>query len=224
MKDKSLKKKLLKHPAAQALLAWILAGFIRLVYYSSKKTRHVHPEAQSYISGEKNAIFAFWHGRMMVMPCFEPPGRTMRVLISGHRDGKLISRVIGHFGESTITGSSSKGGRVAAAALIAALKAGDNICITPDGPRGPYQEAAKGIIRLAALTGYPIIPVTFHSTRHKRLKSWDRFMLALPFGHIRFVADAPLSIHILGEEQDVERLRIRLQDTMRRQTEYMDAA
>ncbi len=217
-----MKKKILKHPLVQALAAWLLAGVIRLAFITSSKKRHIHPEALPYMRGEKNAIFAFWHGRMMLMPCFEPPGRKMRVLISGHRDGQLISKVIAHFGEETITGSSSRGGRGAVAALMQALEKGENISITPDGPRGPFQEAAPGITRLAAMTGYPIIPVTYSSSHHKRLRSWDRFMLALPFGHVIFLAGAPITAapEVLKETPDA--IRDALQAQMRLLTHYAD--
>src|SRR5437899_2909227 len=104
-----LTKRLLKHPFTQSLLAWLLSLYIRFVYLTSRKERCIDDDAMPYMRGEQNGIFAFWHGRMMMCPTIEPPKRKMHVLISFHRDGLLISQVIGHFGEATISGSSSKG-------------------------------------------------------------------------------------------------------------------
>lgn len=200
-----LKKRLLKHPRIQTLLSWFLATVIRLVFLTNRKTRLIDPAAVPYAQGEANAIFAFWHGRMMVLPCFQSSSRPMRVLISRHRDGRLISSIIHQFRQGTITGSSSRGGKAAVVAILKALKGGDNISITPDGPRGPAYIAAPGIATVARLAGKPVLPVTFSATRFIRLKSWDRFMLALPFGRIVFCVGAPI---MLDEDDEKARLAI----------------
>src|SRR5690606_23544539 len=136
--------------------------------------------------GDANGVFAFWHGRMMLLPAFCPPKRKMHVLISLHRDGKLISQTIGRFGQETVSGSTSRGGKEAVSEILTLLENGANISITPAGPRGPAQVAAKGIAGVARLSGKPVSPVVFASTRAKHMRSWDRFMLALPFGRIFF--------------------------------------
>lgn len=189
----SLTKRVLKHPRTQVVLSWLLSLYIRLVYATSRISWHIHPDTEAYMRGEQNAIFAFWHGRMMMLPAFNP-SRKMHVLISLHRDGLLISQVIHHFGQSTIGGSSSKGGALAVKDILRRLKAGDNIGITPDGPRGPFQVASSGVATVARITGKPVLPITFSASRHVRFKSWDRFMLALPFGHIVFCAGSPIFV------------------------------
>jgi len=210
----SFKKRLLKAPGTQKALSWLLAMFIRLVFVTSRKTYVIDDAAQPYMQGKDNALFAFWHGRMMLLPAFDLPGRKMRVLISTHRDGLLISRVISHFGEATISGSSSKGGAGAVKEILRALKAGDNISITPDGPRGPLQIAEMGVVTIAKLAGKPIVPVTFSSTRHKRLKSWDRFMVALPFSRIVFCVGAPILVSKETDKPAEEQARLMIEQAM----------
>lgn len=187
-------KKLLKSQATQVVVAWLLAMYIRLVYATSTKRHDIDTAAIPYVQGHKNAVFAFWHGRMMMLPAFCPPQRPTRVLISRHRDGALISRVISHFGQATVSGSSSKGGAEAANEIVCALEAGDNVGITPDGPRGPAQVAAMGVVTLARLAKKPVIPVTFAASNAKHFKSWDRFVLAHPFGRIQLCVGTPISI------------------------------
>lgn len=194
----SLSKRLLKHPHTQVILSNLLAGYIRLVMLTNRKEFHVHPKAEVFMRGEQNAIFAFWHGRMMMLPAINPP-RKMHVLISEHRDGKLISQVIHHFGQDTVVGSSSKGGTEAVRNIVRLLKKGDNISITPDGPRGPNQVAEMGIVTIAKLSQKPVLPVTFSATKHRRLKSWDRFMVVKPFGRIVFCIGAPIMIEQADE-------------------------
>lgn len=213
----SFSKRLLKHPRTQLLLSYLLAGYIRLVMLTNRKTFHINEDAVTYMRGEKNAIFAFWHGRMMLLPAINPP-RKMHVLISEHRDGKLISQVIHHFGQDTVVGSSSKGGSEAVRNIVRLLKKGDNISITPDGPRGPNQVAEAGIVTIARLSGKPVLPVTFSASKNKRLKSWDRFIVAKPFGRIVFCIGAPIMI-----EQADEAARIAVETSMNNLVEQADA-
>lgn len=214
-------KKFLKSAFAQAFAAFLLSLAIRFVYLTSKKNRHIDPAAAHYMRGEDNAIFAFWHGRMMLLPAFNPPKRKMRVLISRHRDGSLISQVIAHFGQATVSGSSSKGGAAAASEILEVLKKGDNVSITPDGPRGPVQVAATGVATLARLSGKDVLPITFASTREKRMKSWDRFALAKPFGRVEFFVGSPITAEA---NEDDETLRKRIEQAMNRLVETAEQA
>jgi lysophospholipid acyltransferase (LPLAT)-like uncharacterized protein len=204
-------KKFLKSSLAQALAAFLLSLAIRVVYLSSRKIRHIDAGALRYMRGDANAIFAFWHGRMMLLPAFNPPKRKMHVLISRHRDGSLISQVIAHFNQATVSGSSSKGGAAAASEILQLLQNGDNISITPDGPRGPAQVAAPGVATLARLSGKAVLPVTFASSQEKRMKSWDRFAVAKPFGRIEFFVGAPITAN---ENENDEYLRQRIERAM----------
>lgn len=217
----SLTKKFLKSAGGQVFLSYIAAGFIWFVYHSNRKKFVFEPGVETYMRGERNGIFAFWHGRMMLLPAICPPGHKMRVLISEHRDGKLISRTIGHFGQATVKGSSSKGGKEAVSEILRALENGDNISITPDGPRGPAQVAAMGVASIARFSGKPVLPVTFAATRFKRFRSWDRFLLALPFGRIVFYVGSPM---LIAENTDEEAARLQVEQAMNRLVEIADKA
>jgi hypothetical protein len=213
----SFTKRLLKSPKTQTALSYLLAGYIRLVMLTNRKIYHIHPEAAALMRGEGNAIFAFWHGRMMLLPAINPP-RKMNVLISDHRDGRLISQVIARFGQDTVVGSSSKGGSEAVRAIVRLLKNGDNVSITPDGPRGPNQTASMGIVTLAKLSGKLVLPITFSASKNKRLRSWDKFMVAKPFGRINFCIAAPIVIDSADEAA-----RIAIETAMNNLVEQADA-
>lgn len=219
----SLTKRILKHPNTQKLLSAIIAFCIWLVYITSCRQCYIHPDSLRYMQGDDNAVFAFWHGRMMLMLTFCPPKRRMHVLSSPHRDGRLTSQIIGHFNQTTVDGSSSKGGMKAMRKIVALLQSGDNISITPDGPRGPVQVATMGIITLARLTQKPILPVTFSSTRARKLGTWDRFLLALPFGRIVFCVGAPIMIDRRLDDAGQEAARCRFEQVMNELVEQADA-
>lgn len=213
-------KKLLKSSGFNLCATWLVASYIRFVYLTARKQFYYHDEAKKYMQGEANAIFAFWHGRMMLMPCLRPKTRPMHVLISLHRDGKFISDVMARFALKTIGGSSSKGGRAALVEMLALLQQGDNVSITPDGPRGPFQIAASGVAAAARLSGKPIIPVTFASSAHKRFSSWDKYMLAYPFARITFAVGAPIFI---ADDCAVEAARLQIEQAMNQLGEENDA-
>lgn len=189
---KSFLKRLSKTSGFIRIICWLIAHYIRIVHYSSLKTYDIDNAALPYIKGELPAVFAFWHGRLLMMPMLCPPKRKMNVLISTHRDGELISRAMHNFGFRTIRGSSTRGGSGAAIRSVKRLQAGDNVSITPDGPRGPAQHVQEGILTIAQMAKIPVIGVTYSASRHKRMRSWDRFMVALPFGRIYYKISAPL--------------------------------
>jgi lysophospholipid acyltransferase (LPLAT)-like uncharacterized protein len=109
---------------------------------------------------EKRVILAFWHAQQLMMP-LALPGLEAHVLISQHRDGELIRRVVARFGLQAVRGSSTRGGAEAFRQLIRLGRSGHNLVLTPDGPKGPRQVAKAGVVQLARATGLPIIPMAF---------------------------------------------------------------
>ncbi|MCS6289199.1 MAG: lysophospholipid acyltransferase family protein [Nitrospira sp.] len=109
---------------------------------------------------EKRVILAFWHAQQLMMP-LAIPGLEAHVLISQHRDGELIRRIVARFGLDAVRGSSTRGGAEAFRRLIRLGRSGGNLVLTPDGPKGPRQVAKVGVVQLARATGLPIIPMAF---------------------------------------------------------------
>jgi lysophospholipid acyltransferase (LPLAT)-like uncharacterized protein len=112
------------------------------------------------------AIIAFWHGRQLMLP-LAYGGRGLDILISRHRDGELISRAMRSFGFSSVRGSTTRGGAVALKALIERGRAGRDLAVTPDGPKGPRHIVQPGVIHVAKTTGLPIFPLTFGASKKK---------------------------------------------------------
>ena len=109
-------------------------------------------------------IVAFWHGRQLMMPlCYG--GSRLSILISEHRDGELIHRIVRRFGFDTVRGSTTRGGARALRQLVRLGRSGADLAVTPDGPRGPRCVAQAGVVELAKLTGLPIIPLTFAASK-----------------------------------------------------------
>jgi len=140
-------------------------------------------------------IYIFWHRHILfVIHQFRNSGA--RPLISLSSDGELVAAVAGEFGMLPIRGSSSKGGARAflkMARCVQEEKA--EVLITADGPKGPAGRVKEGAAQLAARTGAWVIPLSWSASRVKVLeKSWDRFLVPLPFGRIRFAFGTPLRL------------------------------
>lgn len=148
-------------------------------------------------AGERPVIVAFWHNRLTMMPYCWPSDGPFHMLISSHPDGQLIARTVKHFGIDTVTGSSTRGGSEALRALVRLIKNGVSVGITPDGPRGPRMHASDGAIALARLSGAPILPAAVSVGRRVVMNTWDRLIVALPFGEGAMVWGAP--IYVTGE-------------------------
>ena len=168
-------KKFLKSETGQSLVARLAAGYIGFVHRTTRWTTLGAPPDGPFIG-------CFWHQRMLMLPPIWRARRRLNMLIPSHRDGVLISKTIARFGVPTIVGSTNRGATDALRGLIAALKRGEVVAVTPDGPRGPARQAAQGVAAAAALAKVPAVPVAYSVSRAKFLRSWDRFMVPLPFG------------------------------------------
>ena len=146
-------------------------------------------------------IIAFWHGRQLMMP-LAYRGRSGSILISQHRDGGMIANIMKHFGFASIRGSSSHGGMQALRQLLKAGRQGKDLVVTPDGPRGPACHVQMGVITLAKLTGFPIVPLTFSCSKKKIFSSWDRFQFPFPWTKGLFVWGNPMWVapHLKKDE------------------------
>jgi lysophospholipid acyltransferase (LPLAT)-like uncharacterized protein len=131
------------------------------------RIEHVNrmPVDERWKNGE-NFIFCFWHGRLLLMP-YAQGMRKGKVLISRHRDGEFIARVVSYFGLGSIRGSHRKASISSLREIISNLKDGFDVAITPDGPKGPRYTVKPGIVELAKLTGKKIIPITYGACKKK---------------------------------------------------------
>src|SRR4029079_13360256 len=138
----------------------------------------------------------------------------MHMLISAHRDGRIIADAVTYFGVDSIAGSSRRGGTAALRTMLRRLEAGDCIGITPDGPRGPAMRASAGIVNIARLARVLIVPIVFATSRRRVLRSWDRFHLALPFGRGVFLWGEPIEVATDLDPAGVEQARLRVESRM----------
>ncbi len=203
------------HPLSTRLFARLVYGYMRLIGSTNRLTISGASIWNDYALQGRN-IFAFWHNRLFYSVYYycvvvrNPPPAS--ILISMSRDGDYGEALVKILRQETVRGSSSRGGRRAIRELSKRLKLGYNIALTPDGPRGPAQQAQMGIIRLAQLTESVILPASYDASRKRVFKkSWDHFILPLPFGRIHLAFGAPIRVDPQAQGPILEKTRQELE-------------
>jgi len=156
---------------------WILT---RMITSTLRLKRIGYEAVRDLKDRNERIIFALWHGRHFITYHRMPPD-NMHIMVSPSRDGRRIASLLRMSGFSIIHGSSHKSPIQALIRSIKCIKEGGDFIITVDGPRGPARETKPGIIYLSRKTGAWIVPYSFSARRSIRMKSWDRFMVPLPF-------------------------------------------
>ena len=141
-------------------------------------------------SHQQPFVFAFWHGTMLPLVWLHRD-EGVPVVISEHRDGEIIARIVERFGFRTIRGSTTRGAARALLGIVRELESGAEVAVTPDGPRGPARKFASGALVAAQRVGIPIVCIGVAASRAWRLKSWDAFMIPKPFSRVYVAYAAP---------------------------------
>jgi len=188
------------------------------------KLEQVHPE----IPGEfwnKGTPFTitFWHGRLLMLP-ISYKGKRVSILVSPHRNGRLLRDILERFGFNIIVGTSSIPQTAFSAfrQMVKLQKSGSDIAFPPDGPSGPSGQAKMGIIELAKRTGRPILPLAFSASKKKVLNTWDRFLLPYPLSKGVFIWGDPIYIDRTGDQDYLEEKRRLLENRLNELTEQAD--
>lgn len=149
--------------------------------------------AQARARGQ-GVILAFWHGRMIPLGVrYRDQG--IAVVVSPHRDGEMIARLIEARGFATLRGSSNRDPAGTYRKLVRALaRDRRTVAITPDGPRGPREQVQGGMIRLASRTGAPIVPMAAAARPAKQCASWDRFLVPFPWSRMHLRLGKPILV------------------------------
>jgi hypothetical protein len=142
-------------------------------------------------AGGRAAIYAFWHGQLLGLE-YLYRGRRIHVLSSWHRDGEISARVMAGLGFGVVRGSTSRGSARGLLGMLAKAREGYDLAITPDGPRGPARKVKQGIFFLSEKSGSPIVPIGVAAHPAKRLSSWDRFIVPMPFSRVGVAFGEPI--------------------------------
>ncbi len=172
-------------------------------------------------------LFSFWHGCLLPLIATHR-SRGIVALVSEHSDGEYIRRVLEPLGYGVVRGSTTRGGTRALFEMAARARAGCDLAVTPDGPRGPRRAVGAGVLAIARRAGIPIVPVGACAAPAVSLPTWDAFLIPLPGSRLSVCYGEALVIPLDGPD-DSDSLRAllaeRIEDaTLEAERRLRDAA
>jgi lysophospholipid acyltransferase (LPLAT)-like uncharacterized protein len=199
------------------ILVWFAALVLKLLLRTLRC--QVKDEAGFFDETAPRAVVALvWHNRMLGLTTafsrFYPCRKGALVLTSASRDGAYLAEFVRNFGVGAVRGSTSRRGSAALLDLVRKLSEGYDICITPDGPRGPRYSMGPGAILLAQLCKVPLMPLLIEYSAYWRLKSWDGFAIPRPFSKIEVTIMPFIEVAPTVSDGKFEAERIRVQTIM----------
>jgi lysophospholipid acyltransferase (LPLAT)-like uncharacterized protein len=183
---------------------------IRFVYLTSKKTFHLPTNVP-----DEPFIVGVWHGDLLMQGLNYKklrPKMHLKAIISEHTDGQLIAKTFECLGIGAVRGSTRRGGAKVLIQAIGMLKKGSDIAVTPDGPKGPRHTVHNGIVVMAQKTGAKVIFLQCKPSKYWQLKSWDRFTIPKPFGHLEFFASEPVDLSGMDLEEAKSLVKMKLME------------
>jgi len=178
-------------------LAYLLMRIVWLT--TSKKFHFITP------IGEEQHVCVCWHGELFMSPqAYRHIHKKHKAsaIISQHFDGSLIAGTLNLLGIRPLRGSSRKGAHQVLLQAFKSIKKGEEVLITPDGPKGPRHHMSDGAIGIALKSKLPVFVMNFTAENFWQVKSWDKFVIPKPFTKVDFYIQ---SISLDGMELDEAR-------------------
>lgn len=139
-------------------------------------------------------IVGFWHGDSFGMNFLlreiSDEKRNLNVVVTIDKRGNFIENIMNNYGVKALRmpdGIKMKG-------FLRSLKEkskekNNTLCITLDGPVGPYKDPKKVGFMLSNESKKPIILINVNYSRKLTLKNrWDKYVIPLPFSKIKFTS------------------------------------
>ena len=203
----------------QLLVSFLGSVYVLFVYKTSTINLKNRKNIELLFKKNESFIYAFWHDQLLMCPLTWQSELEIKVLISKHRDGDIIAKLISNLGFKAIRGSThkagktkNKGGLLSARQMIKSLKKGISIGISPDGPKGPRHKVSDGILSISRLSNASILPVGIGFKKKWVLNTWDKFIIPKPFNQITIIWGEPLPA--LKNEKSINQIKSKLESTM----------
>jgi|UniRef100_UPI00404B09BE lysophospholipid acyltransferase (LPLAT)-like uncharacterized protein len=195
------------------LVLWPFGMLLRL-WGMSLRFEESAEDLRNYTKNDEPVSMVLWHNRLFlaaeIFRRYRQP-RPMYALVSPSQDGAWLTAFFSLIGLRAVRGSSSNLGREAASALVSALRAGNDLGITPDGPRGPRYVFKPGALIVARRTKTPLLLIGADFESAWRFnKAWDRFYLPKPFSKVRMRCELVTAEQLADRDGALDQLQARL--------------
>jgi lysophospholipid acyltransferase (LPLAT)-like uncharacterized protein len=164
----------------------------------------------------KPCIYAMWHAHQCCIHGIKDRG-NLNVMISRSIDGEIIARTVEKWGFKTVRGSLGRAGNIEATKkMVERLKENECAAMMVDGPRGPAKKVKKGVIKIAKMSGAPIVPLYWYSEDISLLTipSWDNFRYPLGYTRLLNLYGEPIYVDPENTDEQDEEVRLKLQASL----------
>ncbi len=162
----------------------IIYLIMRFIWFTTSKKFH-------YITpiGEEQHVCVCWHNELLMSPqAYRKIHKKhpASAIISSHFDGSLIASTLNMLGIKPLRGSTKRGATQVLLQAFKSIKKGEEVLITPDGPRGPRHSMSDGAIGIALKSKLPLFLMNYTAEKYWQLGSWDKFVIPKPFTKVDF--------------------------------------
>ncbi|MEJ0012169.1 MAG: lysophospholipid acyltransferase family protein [Bauldia sp.] len=172
-------------------------------------------------------IATVWHGQAFMLPFMRPAAEPADVLVSRNSDADLIANLLTRLGCGIIRGSGvhdparmfEKGAVAGFRAMKTSLDEGRTVAATADFLRHARRKVSPGIVTLARVSGRPIVPTAFASSRRYEMSSWDSITISLPFGRTACVFAPAITVPANADDALLEAKRLEVENALNAATE-----
>lgn len=215
--------------AFQLSAAFLCHHLLRFIYRTNRLDA-ASSRQYEMIEREHPVIFVVWHGQHFLLPYVYDitNGKGLVTLVSRSLDAQINAMVLQKAGHQVVRGSGGrvrqatqqKGGVSAILALRKALEGGKDVGIIADISKGAPRQSGRGVVHLAKISGRPIIPLAFATSRYKVFeRSWDKTTMNLPFGRSCFRIGNPIYVAAESSNDVLDRVRLKVDEELNRITD-----
>jgi hypothetical protein len=183
-----------------AVLVFALRGLLGLLWSTCRVTTVRGAEHLDALAREgRPAIIAYWHEMQIFCAGLllrrVQSGLPMTFLTSPSVSGEVPAAILRRWGAGILRGSANRSAGQTLKDMFDVLRGQkQSLVVTPDGPTGPRHEFKQGTLMLARMARVPIVAVAYAARPAIRWRSWDRFILPLPFARVAIVVGEPWSL------------------------------
>ena len=182
----------------QVIIPPLVYILMRIIWVTTRKKFHYITEID-----ERQHVCVTWHGELLMSPQAYRhihKKHPASAIISSHFDGALIARTLQFLNIRPLRGSTRKGARQVLLQAFKSIKSGEEVLITPDGPKGPRHTMSDGAVGIALKSKLPIFVMNYSANNYWQLGSWDKFVIPKPFTQVDFYIQS-LSLEGMEHEE-----------------------
>ena len=163
-------------------VAWVL-----WLYYKTWRLDVDPASRETLDTSTPPRIWATWHNRSFaaaqVLTRLTDPSKVA-CLTSPSKMAAWEVALFRFLDYKVVRGSTTRRSIQAVIELLRALRGGNDVGITPDGPSGPLYSFQQGTAALAQKASVPMLFFSLNCRSAIRLNTWDRHLIPLPFARI----------------------------------------